>query len=215
VTEPVVIGPATLYCGDARDIVPTLSVVDAVVTDPPYGLGDKWRGGTGKWPLADNGRGTRWDAEPVAEVPAIVSSGRYAIVWGGNYYPLPPARGWLVWDKIVRKFTSGHCELAWTNLDQPVRAFNYSHGQLATEGKTHPTQKPLPLMRWCLSHLPQDAATVLDPFMGSGTTGVACVLEGRSFIGIEQDPQHFETACRRIRKAVSESRSLLPLEAAS
>lgn len=186
--------------GDCRDILPALGHVDAVVADPPYGLGDRWQGGTVKWKLGDNGRGTRWDRETADWVPELVGKFKYAIVWGGHYFGLPPARGWLVWDKMVRKFTSGHCELAWTNLDQPIRAFSYSHGQLANEGKVHPTQKPLPLMEWCLSFLPE-GCTVLDPCMGSGTTGVACIRTGRAFIGIESDQAYLAIAQKRIAAA--------------
>ena len=193
------IGDATLYLGDCLEILPTLPKVDAVITDPPYGLGDKWQGGTAKWPLARGGAECRqWDMQTH---PAVVTLPTYAatcIIWGGNYYPLPPARGWLLWDKIVRQFSSGHAEMAWTTLDQPVRAFNYAHGELASEGKYHPTQKPLPLMRWCVGFT---AGTVLDPFMGSGTTGVACAQLGRKFIGIEIEPRYFDIACRRIEDA--------------
>jgi site-specific DNA-methyltransferase (adenine-specific)/modification methylase len=206
--EPVIIGNATLYCGDCREILPTLGKVDAVVTDPPYGLGDKWQGGNaaskGKWKLSDGGANMGWDAVTVEEVCGLPDLAKDCIIWGGNYYALPPARGWLLWDKIVRQWTSGHAELAWTTLDQPVRAFNYALGELASEGKAHPTQKPLPLMRWCLGFLP-NAQTILDPFMGSGTTGVAAVQMGRSFIGIEREPKYFEIACRRIEEAQRQS----------
>jgi site-specific DNA-methyltransferase (adenine-specific) len=193
----------TLYLGDCREILPTLGKVDAVVTDPPYGLGDKWRGGTVKWPLADNGRGTLWDSECFAGLPEIIALAENSIIWGGNYYPLPPRRGWLIWDKIVRNFSSGHVELAWTTIDQPTRAFNYAHGELASEGKLHPTQKPLPLMKWCLDQIP-DAHTILDPFMGSGTTGVAAIQCECKFIGIEIEPKYFDIACRRIHRELTE-----------
>ena len=121
-------------------------------------------------------------------------------MWGGQYFNLPPSGSWLIWDKVVREFTSGHAELAWTNLGLPVRAFNSATCLLANEGKLHPTQKPLKLMRWCLAFIP-DAQTILDPFMGSGTTGVAAVQMGRKFIGIERDPGYFDIACRRIEQA--------------
>ena len=98
----------------------------------------------------------------------------------------------------MRQFTSGHCELAWTTLDQPVRAFNYAHGELATEGKFHPTQKPLPLMRWCVE---MTSGSVLDPFMGSGTTGAAAVGMRREFVGIEIHEPYFDIACERITNA--------------
>ncbi|MCW1431423.1 DNA-methyltransferase [Novosphingobium sp. JCM 18896] len=199
------IGRATLYLGDCREVLPTLGKVDAVVTDPPYGLGDKWQGGAAgtkaSWKLNDGGSEMGWDVEaPTEVVLGLPDLAEHSIIWGGNYFSLPPRRGWLLWDKIVREFTSGHAELAWTTLDQPVRAFNFAHAQLASEGKSHPTQKPLRLMKWCLGFLP-DAQTILDPFMGSGTTGVAAVQMGRQFIGIEREPKYFDIACKRIEDA--------------
>jgi site-specific DNA-methyltransferase (adenine-specific) len=196
----------TLYCGDCREILPGLGKVDAVVTDPPYGILDitgdavigrknpEW----GMW-----GADREWDADISSALPLALSCCADAIVWGGNYYDLPPKRGWLIWDKIVRNFSSGHVEMAWSTIDQPTRAFNYAHGELATEGKYHPTQKPLPLMKWCLGFLP-NARTILDPFMGSGTTGVAAVKLGRKFIGIEIEPKYFEIAVRRISEALKQ-----------
>lgn len=197
------IGNATLYLGDCMEILPNLSKVDAVITDPPYGLGDKWQGGKTKWPL-HHGK-MAWDARALAGIEDSLIDHDAAIVWGGHLYDFPPARGWLVWDKLVREFTSGHCELAWTNIDQPIKAFNYSHGQLATEGKYHPTQKPVPLMEWCIKQagLPP---LVLDPFMGSGSTGVACMNLGKSFIGIEREREWFDIACRRIENAQRQGR---------
>jgi DNA modification methylase len=200
------IGLATLYLGDCREIAPTLDRPAAVITDPPYGLGDKWQGGAAKWPLRHrdgldkNGGG--WDAtrdEFVHRLPAFADA---CVIWGGNYYDLPARRGWLAWDKIVREFSSGHLELAWTTLDQPIRAFNYSHGQLATEGKEHPTQKPVALMRWCIEQAKAPTGgTILDPYMGSGSTGVAAVQMRHPFVGIEMEPRYFDTACRRIEEA--------------
>jgi site-specific DNA-methyltransferase (adenine-specific) len=206
-----VIGDATLYCGSMEDVLPTLGRFDACVTDPPYGLGDKLRiGGFKEWPLMQaEMKCAVWDDATASGLYAAIESARHSIVWGGNYYELPPMRGWLVWDKVVRKFSSGHVELAWTTLDQPTRAFNYAHGELASEGKLHPTQKPLPLMEWCLSHLPADVVTVVDPFAGSGTTGVACVKRGLTFTGIEREPRYFEIALRRIEQAYAQPRLAL------
>jgi len=211
-----VIGNCTLYLGDCGEILPTLGRVDAVVTDPPYGLGDKWQGGKAntkaRWKLNDGGANMGWDASvSTNKVSLAIGMASHAIIWGGNYYDLPPVRGWLIWDKIVREFTSGHVEMAWTTLDQPTRAFNFSHGALASEGKQHPTQKPVALMQWCLGFLPK-AETVLDPFMGSGTTGVACARMGRSFIGIELHEPYFEVACERIEGAYRQGDIFLQAE---
>jgi site-specific DNA-methyltransferase (adenine-specific) len=196
------IGRAVLHLGDCRDILPTLGKVDAVVTDPPYGLGDKLGPAENdkEWGKLHKPGGHDWDQEVPGNIAEVVSAGEQAIVWGGNYFDLPPKRGWLLWDKVVRQFTSGHAEMAWTTLDQPVRAFNFATCLLAVEGKEHPTQKPVALMKWCLGFLP-DAQTILDPFMGSGTTGVAAVQMGRQFIGIEREPKYFDIACRRIEDA--------------
>jgi site-specific DNA-methyltransferase (adenine-specific) len=196
-----VIGRATLYLGDCREVLPTLPKVDAVVTDPPYGLGTRLhREADDVWKLRSTAD-AEWDSEPAYEALELaLCASLWHIVWGGNYYVLPPARCWLLWDKM-QEHSGAHAEMAWTNLDKPVRTFRYARAQLASEGKVHPTQKPEPLMRWCIGHLPHDSDTILDPFMGSGTTGVAAVQMGRDFIGIEREERYFEIACRRIEEA--------------
>lgn len=193
-----------LYCGDCREILPRLSGIDAVVTDPPYAMGDALHrpGDTegNSWRKQFAAGRPTWD-EPVGDViDAMIGLGVPTIIWGANHYAVPPSRAWLVWDKVSRGWTSGYCELAWTNLDQPIRAFDYARCELASEGKEHPTQKPQPLMEWCMGFVPE-ACVVLDPFMGSGTTGVAAVRTGRKFIGIEIDERYCEIAMRRIREA--------------
>lgn len=190
----------TLYHGDCCEVTEWRDV-GAIVTGPPYGLADVLSGGGGEWGLyAGNPAGLPWDREAPAIVATLPTVAEHVIVWGGNYFPLPPRRGWLVWDKIVRKFSSGHCELAWTTLDQPVRAFSFSHGQLANEGKLHPTQKPVDLMAWCLSFLPD--GTVADPFAGSGSTLVAAKRLGRKAIGVELDERYCEIAAKRLAQGV-------------
>jgi DNA modification methylase len=199
------IGEATLYLADCREVLPTLARVGAVVTDPPYGIEDKWNrnfscGGT-LWNGVEG-----WDKETAPKELAAalaVSDGR-AIVWGGHYYTLPPSRGYLVWDKMQTGFSLADSELAWCSDPITPRTFRYARAQLANqETKLHPTQKPLPLMKWCLEFLPR-AQTILDPFMGSGTTGVAAVKLGRRFIGIEREPKYFEIAVRRIEAAYAQ-----------
>jgi len=201
------IGDATLMLGDCREILPTLGRVDAVVTDPPYGIGIAKRGtlGTARLaPVQDYGK-SDWDnSPPDAEIFRILlAMSRSQIVFGGNFFDLPPSSCWLVWDK---KTTGDYadCELAWTNLDKAVRKIEWLWNGMIRKGddvRTHPTQKPEGVMKWCIEHLPLDARTILDPFMGSGTTGVACAKMGRRFIGIEIDERYFEIACRRIEEA--------------
>ena len=196
------IGDCTLYLGDCLEVLPTLDKVDAVVTDPPYGIANLWageqKGKNGKSRLWDGDN--EWDKETLPEAVALAreKSGE-AIIWGGNYYNLPPSRGYLIWDKM-QVFSNADSEMAWCSWPQTPRTFRYARAQLATEGKVHPTQKPLPLIEWCLGFLP-NADTILDPFMGSGTTGVACAKLGRRFIGIELDDGYFNIAVERIRKA--------------
>jgi DNA modification methylase len=198
-----VIGKARLLLGDCREILPSIHA-GAVVTDPPYGLGDKWQGGGGagrsSWRF-DPSEAMGWDGCTSDAVIHLPSRQRDVIIWGGNYYALPPSRCWLVWDKKQNdSWTTGQCELAWTSLDRPIRCFRFAQCEQANEGeKLHPTQKPLALMKWCLKWT--DAKIIFDPFMGSATTGVAAVQMGREFIGIEKDERYFDIACRRIDQA--------------
>jgi DNA modification methylase len=207
-SERVVIGNATLYLGDCLEILPTLPKVDAVVTDPPYGINhardrNSQKDGWVDYPA--NG----WDRKrPEKDVFDLIrEKSADQIIWGGNYFTdyLPPTMRWLVWDKGQRNFSLADCEFAWTSQSRAARIFNYSRGEALQEGKQHPTQKPIPLMEWCLAFIP-DAKTIMDPFMGSGSTGVACVNLGRRFIGIERTNQYFDIACERIAAAQAQGR---------
>ena len=192
-----VIGDCTLYLGDCLEVMPLLGKVDAVLTDPPYGIGMDG-GKVGRSEYEKKG----WD-KVAADVGWIVSTGCPAILWGGNYFEVPPSEKWLVWDKKNDPTTFADCELAWTNVDGAVRVFRWLWSgpyQQKREQRWHPTQKPVALMEWCLGFLP-DAETILDPFMGSGTTLVACAKLGRKGIGIELDPDYFDIACKRVEEA--------------
>jgi site-specific DNA-methyltransferase (adenine-specific)/modification methylase len=196
----VEIGNATLYLGDCMDILPTLDKVDAVITDPPYGLESKLKGGT--WGRQFNCDSYSWDAKPWEPTKEFLSVAKVYVIWGGNYFfSLPPSRCWLIHDKTIRGMTFADAELAWTNLDKNTRVFSYlvPRGFLGEE-RLHPTQKPIALMKWCIEQV-GNPKTILDPFMGSGTTGVAAVQMGRKFIGIEREPNYFEIACKRIEDA--------------
>ena len=212
--KPVVIGGATLYLGDCMDVLPLIGKVDAVITDPPYGVGAS--AGTGKYgrlkveKTGDYG----WDnAIPADELlRAVLAAGDRAVIFGGNYFPLPPSRNFLIWDKGAgfkgRDFAE--CEMAWCSWDGNARTL--SHDPLARgdyKNKEHPTQKPVAVMKWAIVHAGA-AEVILDPFMGSGSTGVAAIQLGRKFIGIERDERYFEIACKRVEQAVAQGQLFAP-----
>jgi DNA modification methylase len=210
--EPVIIGSATLYLGDCREILPHLPKVDACITDPPYGIGAS--AGTGKYGrLKIKAFGDlEWDAAaPEGDLIALcVAAGKRAVLFGGNYFNLPPTRNYLIWDKGAgfkdRDFAE--CEMAWCSWDGNARVYTYdplARGDYRNGNKEHPTQKPVAVMEWAISHA-GDAPLILDPFMGSGTTGVASINLGRSFIGIERERKYFDIACRRIEDAQRQGR---------
>lgn len=192
------IGDATLYLSDCAAILPTLNNV-AVVTDPPYGIAKVWKGGNGHgWAKADAAKEVRnqWDdAPPAQSVIDWMQSQRQAVIWGGNYFNLPASRCWLVWNKPERNFTLAEAELAWTNIDAVARVIDAARSD---PGREHPTQKPVEVMTFSVQ---KTSGVVCDPFMGSGTTGVACAMLGREFIGIERYEPYFDLACRRIEAA--------------
>jgi DNA modification methylase len=205
------IGNQTLILGDCRKIIGGLEF-DAICTDPPYGIGEgrkasrrtqsakgdaRWQGRTCTDYAAKD-----WD-KSAPNLDAVFQSDVSAIVWGGNFFDAPKSSQWLVWDKRTDGSDFADCELAWTNLSGAVRKFEWlwsGFRKQAPEERFHPTQKPVALMEWCLGFLP-DAKTILDPFMGSGTTLVACQRMGRHGIGIELDPDYFAIACRRVDEA--------------
>lgn len=190
-------GRIQLYCGDCLTILPHIGKVNAVITDPPYGLGDRWQGGTwGANPIYADAR--KWDQSPITAelLQEVIGFAPVCILWGGNYYSVPPSRCWLAWEKSSRMQTMADFELAWTNMDKPAKAMREDRNP---DGKReHPTQKPESLMSWCIK-MAGEPQTILDPFMGSGTTGIACIRTGRKFIGIEISPEYFEIAKNRIK----------------
>jgi site-specific DNA-methyltransferase (adenine-specific)/modification methylase len=213
------IGGQLLIEGDCREVMAVLPKVDAVVTDPPYGIGES----AGKAKTRTSGLTSKingaakyqrdygdkdWDDKTEDEaIEAARGLAKHSIIFGGNYYNLPPTSCWLVWDKLNGETDFADCELAWTNLPKAVRRFSFLwNGCMRRErhiARQHPTQKPVGVMEWCINHLPLDAQTILDPFMGSGTTLVACQRLGRQGIGIELDPDYFEIACKRVQEVVN------------
>lgn len=186
-----------LYCGDSNEIRQAISNVGAVVTDPPYGIGITR---SNRLAVSRGMGGGTWDDE-AADMSWLPPMGVPSIVWGGNYFDLPPTRAPLVWDKNNAGRDFADFEMAWTNLDMVARRFIYRPMNM-DGGKVHPTQKPIQVMQWCLGFIPDDL-TIMDPFMGSGTTGVAAVRLGRRFVGIELSPVYFDIACARINEALA------------
>ena len=213
----VVIQDSVMWLGDNREVLPLVGAVDACVTDPPYGIGES----AGKAKTRTSGPASRsrdasryrrdygdldWDDETADEAVAMaIAAAKWSIIFGGNYYDLPPTSCWLVWDKLNGESDFADCELAWTNLPKAVRRIRFLwNGCMRRERdiqREHPTQKPVDVMKWCIEHLPDPNRTILDPFAGSGTTGVAAVKLGRKFIGIEREERYFDIACRRIEEA--------------
>lgn len=210
---------ATLYCGDCLEILPTLARPDALVSDPPYGIGYVHSGfhdGSIGITKAANARGAApivGDDQPFDPRPFVAAADN-VLLWGADhFYPrLPDSGRFLAWNKLgdLEPWDSfADVEFAWHSLEAPARMFSMKWkgliGDKAGEENSrrdHPTQKPIRLMAWCLDQARIAAgAVVLDPFMGSGTTGVACMKTGRAFVGIEIEPRYFEIACRRIEQA--------------
>ncbi len=222
-TSPVVIGDATLYCADCLEVLPTLAQVDAVVTDPPYGvaLDTDYR----RYGSATSYKKIAGDSQPL-DFKWLFNIGKLQVVFGANnwYWQLPQLAqtGWLCWDKrcceAADKVFGAPFELAWCSRARFFRIYRVQHGGAinadgANMPRYHPTQKPVILMRRILFDLTKEGDTILDPFMGSGTTGVACVQTGRKFIGIEIDPDYFDIACKRIEAAQQQMR--MPLAEAA
>lgn len=189
----------TIYHGDCRHVLLTVQRQDLVLTDPPYGIkANKQTLGSGRKKFH---RGGDWDLSIPTNIDQILGAGKLACIWGGNYMTefLPPTNDWLVWHKDNDGLSFSECELAWTNFGCQMRHLTHHWGG---EKKTHPTQKPLNVMRWCFKHAPGDPQSIIDPFMGSGTTLLACKLEGRKAIGIELDESYCEKAANRLRQGV-------------
>lgn len=193
--ETLQFGNCTLIHADCRDVLPITA--DAVVTDPPYGIyacGGKW------------GKRAQlyWD-KAAADVSPLLELAPLVAIWGGNYFALPPSRWWLVWHKPDAVPSMANAELAWTNQDRNTRQISWSIAATNAERVGHPTQKPVRVMAWTLEQIcVPKGATVLDPYMGSGTTGIACIHLGMNFIGIERDAAHYKTACDRIARELSQ-----------
>ena len=205
----------TLILGDCLAHLPIIAA-DFLVTDPPYGIAYKSGGRTGgKWDFVRHqGQTISGDEKPFDPAP-MLALGLPFIMWGANFFSDKlPGCGWLVWDKRPgiedMKFNRSDAEIAANSGSKTVKTFRHLWHGICRDSDVgqhlHPTQKPVPLMAWCMEQARVPVgATVLDPYMGSGTTGIACIRTGRKFIGIERDPKHFETAVQRIRAELTQT----------
>jgi len=191
----------TLFQGDCLEFMRGMDAgsVDLCLTDPNYGIG--FVRNTFRHNPNFERRNDGWDDHPAT--PEMINECRrtstHQIIWGGNYFELPPTKCFLIWDKEQPEdFTSAQVEMAWTNFDSPAKRFKR---HVVSYEKFHPTTKPVELMLWCINKYGYPGDTIFDPFMGSGTTGVAAVQLGRNFIGCEIDPDYFAIAEKRIHEA--------------
>ncbi len=219
--EKVTIGNCELWHGDCREVLPLLPDFDLILTDPPYGIGADAAAHKASGDVVGYGHRrvakrtyekTEWDNETPPDwlMGLMLAKARHKIIFGGNYYALPPTSCILVWDKKNGGNNFADCELAWTNLEKAVRKIEHLWNGFAREWNEerhdHPTQKPARVIEWAIRQAPDDVATVCDPFMGSGTTGVACARMGLQFVGIERERKYFDIACRRIEQAYAQPR---------
>lgn len=205
----------TIYHGDCREVLPTLGPVDLVLTDPPYGTGQHaHRDPRSRTKLAITRDYGSWawdklvDSELMRQV--LSSSMKHHVIWGGNHYAhmLPPVTHWLVWDKDNQGTPFGDCELAWSSIPGAIRILRWRwNGMIQEPGhpkeeRLHPTQKPVPVMSWCIQQAGSNVDIILDPFMGSGTTLRAAKDLGRKAIGIEIEEKYCEIAANRMAQEV-------------
>jgi site-specific DNA-methyltransferase (adenine-specific) len=200
------IGNATLYLGDCLSILPELSGINAVVTDPPYGI---------KYEHKTLG-GIVGDESP-PDLSPFLKIGDKHLFWGGHHFAdqLPRQTRWLMWLKhdpgLFGKRNHAPFDLAWTDFGGSARAYKHIWDASIREGEwfgqknVHPHQKPTEVMAWCMSFIPE-SKVILDPYMGSGSTGVACASLGKSFIGVEIEQKYFDVACERIEAAQAQGR---------
>lgn len=188
----------TLYCGDCREIVPTLGRFDLLLTDPPYGIKrfNKKDGGNSKKIGSFGHQDTPWNNEPPSEdvLKILIGCFRMHVIFGMNNLPLPTTEHFIVWDKSQSMPSFAECELAWSSLSTPAKIARIRF----VSGKQHPAEKPCEPMTWCISLAGEDAKTIFDPFCGSGTTGVAAKLMGRKCTLIEREERYCEIAAKRL-----------------
>jgi site-specific DNA-methyltransferase (adenine-specific) len=181
---------------------------DLLLTDPPYGIGAssiRFINGTSKTEKKYY-REDCWDTKPISDSPLelCISKANKSIVWGGNYFNLPPCRCFLVWDKTIHGNSYADCEFAWTSADEVARIFRMNIVNVTTDGRCHPTQKPVALFVWCLLNYSKPGDLIIDPYCGSGTTALACHKTGRKFLCIDKDEEYIKIAQQRYADLIAQ-----------
>lgn len=175
--------------------------IDLAIVDPPYGLGKKLtHGGGASGRFRKDLRTESWDVKPTAEYwRHLFRVTKNQIIWGGNYFKLPPHRCTVVWDKYQVLDNFSAVEIAWTSFDKPAKLFRTRQAGFVSEKKIHPCQKPIELYRYLLLKFAKPGDKILDTHMGSGSSAIAAIQLGFFYIGLEKDPVYFREAAERIR----------------
>ena len=185
-----------LYNCDCLDIISRLKRIDLILTDPPYGININK---SNRLSVSRGFGNETWDKYPVSEeiLKLIIKHSTNQIIWGGNYFNLPPTKCFFIWDKKNDGRDFADCEFAWSSLNHVARMFR-KRPQNLDGGKVHPTQKPIYLFSWLIDTYTKKQDLVCDPFIGSGTTAIACEKLNRKWIGIEISEKYCEIAVKRI-----------------
>ena len=198
--KPVIIGNATLYCGDCMEYMRGLGdkAFDLAIVDPPYGIGISSN------PVRQQHDKKQWDnAIPKADYfSQLMRVSKNQIIWGGNYFLdyLGASQGFVIWDKVQpQDFSLAMCELAWISIQSPAKMWKRS--VLAERNKIHPTQKPVDLYEWLLTNYAKPGQKILDTHLGSGSSAIAANNLGFELVGCELDADYFASACQRIENA--------------
>ena len=205
----------SLYCGDCMDLLKQTpdKYYSLALVDPPYGINapkmaathcqrkagsKRLNAGSGKLKnRVLNNSNCEWDnAIPTDDYfKELFRISKNQIIWGGNYFPLPPSRCILCWDKCQPWENFSQIEIAWTSFDSPAQIFKFDN---RTGDKIHPTQKPVQLYKWLLNKYAKEGDTILDTHLGSGSSAIAAHDYGYEFTGIELDKEYYDNALSRI-----------------
>ena len=211
------IGNATLYLGDCMDILPTLDKVDAVITDPPFGVGNFVQTtGSLRGRGVERGKAVDWNesAPPPEFFSLLKLMSKHRIIWGANFFNCFEDRGGaIIWDKAQPMPNFSKADIASCTHFQKTEIVRipWTNFDVARQAQTdHPCERPVELYDWCIRYLPKPITLIADPYLGSGSCGVAAILSGRKFIGIEREPKYFDIACKRIEQAVAQGQLFEP-----